>query len=398
VSPGARPRLLHGAAIAIVALSSLVMTACTLPGGAPHGAAYHISAEFTDALDLVPQAAVKVNDVTVGSVEKISLTGFNARVRMAIDRTVRLPANAIASIGQTSLLGEKYVALSAPTDQPAQGTLADGAVIPLERTSQGAEVEEVLGALGLLLNGGGLAQIKTISEELTKALAGRESTAADLLRRLDTFLAGLDAQKADIIHAIDALDRLSTHLAQERTTIANALHALDPGLTVLAEQRQQLTSALTALSDLSSVGTRVIDSSREATLDTLKSLRPILDQLNRAGDNLPKALDFLLTYPFPPNVTGAIAGDSVRLHATLDLDGAAILANLLAQPGLPQSPRTGASPGKQTGPLPPSKPLPIPSPSLPPVPGLPIPLPSLSPSVNPTSVCGLLGLPIGCTP
>lgn len=398
MSPGARPRSLHGAAIAIVALSSLVMTACTLPGGAPHGAAYHISAEFTDALDLVPQAAVKVNDVTVGSVEKISLTGFNARVRMAIDRTVRLPANAIASIGQTSLLGEKYVALSAPTDQPAQGTLADGAVIPLERTSQGAEVEEVLGALGLLLNGGGLAQIKTISEELTKALAGRESTAADLLRRLDTFLAGLDAQKADIIHAIDALDRLSTHLAQERTTIANALHALDPGLTVLAEQRQQLTSALTALSDLSSVGTRVIDSSREATLDTFKSLRPILDQLNRAGDNLPKALDFLLTYPFPPNVTGAIAGDSVRLHATLDLDGAAILANLLAQPGLPQSPQTGASPGKQTGPLPPSKPLPIPSPSLPPVPGLPIPLPSLSPSVNPTSVCGLLGLPIGCTP
>src|SRR5262245_36778528 len=130
---------------------------------------------------------------------------------MAIERSVRLPANAIASIGQTSLLGEKFVEVSAPPEQPGEGTLADGAVIPLSRTSRAAEVEEVLGALGLLLNGGGLAQIKTISEELTKALAGRESTVTDLLTRLDTFLAGLDAQKADIVHAIDALDRLSAH-------------------------------------------------------------------------------------------------------------------------------------------------------------------------------------------
>jgi len=92
----------------------------------------------------------------------------------------------------------------------------------------------VLGALGLLLNGGGLAQIKTISEELTKAMAGRESSVSDLLSRLDTFLAGLDEQKADIVHAIDALDRLSADLAGQRTTIASALSALGPGLTVLA--------------------------------------------------------------------------------------------------------------------------------------------------------------------
>ena len=323
------------------------------------------------------------------------MAGWNAHVQMAIERGVSLPANAVASIGQTSLLGEKFVELSDPPDQPGEGTLADGAVIPLSRTSSAAEVEEVLGALGLLLNGGGLAQIKTISEELTKALAGRESTVTDLLRRLDTFLAGLDAQKADIVHAIDALDRLSAHLNQERSTITKALDALDPGLTVLAAQRQQLTAALTALSNLSSVGTHVIDSSRQATLDTLKSLRPILDQLNRAGDNLPKALDFLLTYPFPPNVVGAISGNSVRLHATLDLDGAEILANLLAQPGLTQPSQTGTTPGGSTGPLPP---LPIPVPTLPPLPGLPIPTPSILPSVSPTGLCGLLGLVTGCKP
>jgi len=381
--------------VLVLVLPVLTLAACTLPGGAPHGPAYRVSADFSDVLDLVPQAAVKVNDVTVGSVEKITLSGWNARVQMAIQTSVRLPANAVASIGQTSLLGEKFVELADPPDQPSQGTLTDGALIPLSRTSRGAEVEEVLGALGLLLNGGGLAQIKTISEELTKALAGRESSVADLMRRLDTFLAGLDAQKADIVHAIDALDRLSAHLNQDRNTIANALDALDPGLPVLAAQRKQLTAALTALSNLSSVGTRVVSESRQATADTLKSLRPILDQLNRAGDNLPKALDFLLTYPFPPNVVGAISGNSVRLHATLDLDGAAILANLLASPGLTQ-PSQSASPGGTTGPLPPLPKLPVPVPSLPPVPGLPLPTPSILPSVSPTGLCGLLGPITGC--
>jgi len=382
---------------AIVAVCFLAMAGCRLPGGAPSGQSYQVIAEFGDVLDLVPQAAVKVNDVTVGSVEKITLSGWNARVQMAIDRSVRLPANATAAIGQTSLLGEKYVALSAPIDQPAEGSLGDGAVIPLSRTSRSAEVEEVLGALGLLLNGGGLAQIKTISQELTKAMAGRESTVSDLLTRLDTFLAGLDAQKADIVHAIDALDRLSAHLAAQRTTIASALTALGPGLTVLAQQRKQLTDALTALSRLSGVGTHVIEASRTATAESLASLRPILDQLVTAGDNLPNALDFLLTYPFPPNVTGAISGNFVRLHATLDLNGADILANLLTQqspPGAATSSGSGPTPTIPQLPVP--LPLPVPTPTLPKLPPLPIPTPSLAPSILPTGLCGPIPLPVGC--
>ena len=386
----------------IAALSCLAVAGCQLPGGAPNGPSYQVTAEFGDVLDLVPQAAVKVNDVTVGSVEKITLSGWHAHVQMAIDRTVRLPANATAAIGQTSLLGEKYVALSAPVDQPSEGTLGNRAVIPLSRTSRSAEVEEVLGALGLLLNGGGLAQIKTISQELTKAMAGRESSISDLLTRLDTFLAGLDAQKADIVHAIDALDRLSAHLAGQRTTIASALNALGPGLTVLADQRQQLTAALSALSRLSGVGTHVIEASRAATAESLASLKPILDQLVRAGDNLPKALDFLLTYPFPPNVTGAISGNSVRLHATLDLDGAQILANLLTQqspPGAAQSGGSGLTPTIPKLPVPVPVPVPVPTlPTLPPLPPLPLPSTSLSPSILPTGLCGPITLPVGCGP
>ncbi len=383
------------AVFALVAAAGLLagcsVTDAALPGGAPSGPSYRVTAEFSDVLDLVPQAAVKVNDVTVGSVESLSLSGWTARVRLRIDQNVKLPANATAAIRQTSLLGEKFVALSDPPDQPPAGRLANGADIPLARTGRTVEVEEVLAALGMLLNGGGLAQLKTINEELAKALAGREPQVTDALDQLDTFLAGLDAQKADIQRAIDALDRFSAHLSEQRGTIAAGIASIDPGLTVLAQQREQLTGALTALSGLSTVGTQVIDASREATLSSLRSLHPLLDQLVRAGDDLPKALNFMLTYPFPPNVTGAVSGDYVRLHVTLNLDGATILANLLTAP----PPGSTPPPAKAGQPA---------VPAVPAVPGVTAPLPGASPSPNPSGgggpgggpVCGLLGILTGC--
>jgi phospholipid/cholesterol/gamma-HCH transport system substrate-binding protein len=382
-----------------------------LPGGAPSGPAYHVTAEFSDVLDLVPQAAVKVNDVTVGSVEKITLSGWTARVRLRLDKSVNLPANATAAIRQTSLLGEKYVALDKPNTEPARGTLVDGAVVPLARTQRSAEVEEVLGALGLLLNGGGLAQLKTINVELGTAFGGREAAAKDALNQLDTFIGGLDKQKADLVHAIDALDRLSDHLADQRAVIGKALDALAPGLTVLAQQRQQLTAALTALGELGKVGTRVIEASRDDTLASLKALQPVLGQLAKAGDNLPKSLNFLLSFPFPPNVTGAIIGDYVNLGATADLDATTILHNLLvapptATPADVAAAEGGAGPGgtgsggnrkPSGGGSKPTKPG-LPLPSLPP---LPIVLPLsclplsglLPPGWLPPNGCSL---PTGC--
>lgn len=108
------------------AVGSVVLTGCEfnglydvgLPGGAAdNGNAYRVNVEFRDVLDLVPQSAVKVNNVTVGSVEKVELVDWHALVRLRVDGTVKLPGNAMAELRQTSMLGEKYVALSAPAER-----------------------------------------------------------------------------------------------------------------------------------------------------------------------------------------------------------------------------------------------------------------------------------------
>jgi phospholipid/cholesterol/gamma-HCH transport system substrate-binding protein len=335
-----------------------------LPGGAAMGGkSYQVTVQFADVMDLVPQSAVKVDEVTVGRVERIAVDGWTARVTVRLKDSVQLPANAIAELKQTSLLGEKYVALSPPENVAPQGKLVNGAVIPIARSARTPEVEEVLGALSLLLNGGGVAQLKVITTELNKATHGNEAAIRDLVGQLNTFVGGLDAQRSQIVTALDAVDKLSGRLAAQRQDLAVALDHLPAGLKVLADQRAQLTTMLTALDRLGAVGTKVVTASKADTVANLAALKPTLTELTKAGDDLPNSLRLLLSFPFPDNAaSGAIKGDYANLHATLDLNLAELLKQNAAALGSGAGPALPALPGLPT------------QPALPTLPGLCIPL------------------------
>lgn len=330
---------------AAVVLSVLALSGCgfrgaasiPLPGGAGNGSdAYEITVEFEDVLDLVEQSAVKVDDVTVGSVKSLEVDGFNARVVVSIDGDVDLPGNTRASLRQTSLLGEKFVSLDAPAASEGRGELRAGDTIPLERTERSAEIEEVLGAMSLVLNGGSLEQLQTINREVIAALEGREDRVKSVLRRLDTFVGGLDEQKAQIVRALDSLDRLTARLADDRQIIATALEEIPAGVEVLTAQREDLTRVLTSLDQLGDVAVRVIESSQANTVADLRALQPILAELNEAGDALPNALELLTTYPFPRSAAEfGMKGDYANLFLTLDADAVQLLGSVLPLPELP---------------------------------------------------------------
>jgi phospholipid/cholesterol/gamma-HCH transport system substrate-binding protein len=280
----------------------------TLPGGADTGDdPYTVQVEFLDALDLVQQSGVRVADVPVGRVEKIELgENWTARVTITVNGDVDLPANAVAAIQQTSLLGEKFVELAPPGSEKPEGSLREEPVIPLERTNRNVEVEELLGAMSLVLNGGGLAQLQAINRELGDALEGRESAIRSTLNQLDTFIGGLDQQKEEINRALESADALAATLAARTATIENALDTIGPGLQVLNEQRGQLVAMLEGLARLGEVGTRVIEQSGANTVADLQLLQPILTQLAAAGPNLAGSLPLLLTYPFPDSSLTAL--------------------------------------------------------------------------------------------
>ena len=288
-----------------------------LPGGANLGShPYQVTARFADVLDLVPQSAVKVNDVSVGRVTSIYLPrgSWTASVGMLVNGDVTLPANAIAQVEQSSLLGEQYIALSAPPGIPAVGRLTNGAVIPVYRTTTNTTVEEVLGALSLLLNGGGIDQLHTITSQLAVALNGDEPQVRSLLTRLQTLLANLNTHRADIITALDGLNTLSATLAARDRQIGNVLDHLTPGLKVLADERDQLVTMLNSLRALSGVAVATINASQADLVADLRLLTPTLTELADAGQSLPLALQVLLTYPFADQVLNDVQGDYLNIY------------------------------------------------------------------------------------
>lgn len=291
-----------------------------LPGGASLGShPYQVTAEFADVSDLVPQAAVMVNDVAVGRVTRIYLPSgsWTAHVSMLVNGSVHLPANAIAEIAQASLLGEQYVALSAPPGVPPAGRLANHAVIPLSRTTSNATVEEVLGALSLLLNGGGISQLHVIVTQLDAALSGNEPEIRSVLVRLHTVLGNLYTHRQAIVAALDGLSTLSATLAARDKQIGHVLDTLTPGLTVLAQQRRQLVAMLTSLHRLAGVAVSTIQASEANLVANLRDLEPTLRDLADAGQNLPLALQVLLTYPFTNQVLRAVKGDYLNAYLML---------------------------------------------------------------------------------
>lgn len=324
-----------------VLVGCLTLGACSfsvydlpLPGGASTGKdPMTLHVQFRDVLDLVPDSTVKVNDVTVGKVEDIRLEKGIADVTVEVRKDTKLPANATAEIQQTSLLGEKFVALQSPA-QPSTTLMKSGDTIPLERSGRNPEVEEVLGALSLILNGGGVAQLHTISAELNKALAGHEDAAKSVLTQVDLLAKSLDDHKQAITDALDAVAKLSATARSQEKTIDATLGQLPSALSSIDQQRQYLVTMLQALSKLGDTGVRVINASKQGTIDIVRNLQPVLTSLAKSGDHFVNAFNTLLTYPFVDAAVGGTPqaarnlhmGDFVNLDMTLNLDFSKVLS------------------------------------------------------------------------
>ncbi|GAB2970733.1 MCE family protein [Nocardioides montaniterrae] len=316
-------------------VGALLMTGCgfdvyrlPLPGGASVGdKPMTVDAKFRDVLDLVPQSAVKVNDVTVGKITKITRDGYTADVSMKIRNDVDLPANAWATIRQTSLLGEKFVSLDPPPTGET-GRLESGATIPLDRTGRNPEVEEVLGALSMVLNGGGIGKLKIITSELNKTLAGREDSARSVLTQVSQLMSQINGRKQQIVNAITGINRLAVVARQHMGSIDQALEKLPSALDSLSRQRTDLRLMLKALARLGNVGVRVIQATKASTIDSLRALNPVLTNISNAGSDFVNAFSTFLTYPFidesvgrdPQVARNLHMGDYVNLSVNLDLD------------------------------------------------------------------------------
>ncbi len=275
-----------------------------LPGGADTGSnPYAVTVEFNDVLDLVPQSGVRVNDLAVGKVTDIQLDGWKAVVTLEINSDAKLPDNAVATIRQTSLLGEKFVSLAAP-ETGASGRLGDGDKIPLARSGRNPELEEVFSAQSLLFNGGGLERTNTIVKELGRALDGNEPEIKEFLKTTDEFLGQLDDNKESLLTSLEQVNRLAIATDKQKGAITGALDELPDGLRVINGQRDDLVELLQALDRLGDVATDVIRESKADTVANFKLLVPTLRNLAISVDDFAYDFKALLSYPFADGTVG----------------------------------------------------------------------------------------------
>ena len=317
-----RTKIAAGVAVAAIGLSGCGFSPydIPLPGGADTGDnPYTVTAEFRDVLDLVPQSGVRVNDLAVGKVTDITLNGWTAVVTLEVNGDAKLPDNAVATIRQTSLLGEKFVSLATPASG-AVGELSDGDKIPLERSGRNPEIEEVFSAASLLLNGGGLERTNTIVRELNQTLGGNEPEIKELLESTTEFLGQLDDNKESLLTSLEQINGLAIATDRQRDSITGALDNLPEALRVVNDQRDDLVTLLQSLDRLGDVATGVIRQSKADTVADLKLLVPTLTNLSASVDDFAYDFKALLSYPFVDSAAGGVPAKAFGRCSNTDRD------------------------------------------------------------------------------
>ena len=287
------------------------------PGSGPDK--YTIYVQVPNVLALNVNSRVRVADVYVGTVRAIELKNWIATLTLDVQSDVRLPKNATARIGQTSLLGTQHVELAAPS-HPSPEPLRNADTIPLQNSAAFPTLERTLASIGTVLHGGGISNLESIATEVNNILDGNAEPIRDFLGRLDTFTAQLNAQRGELTRAIDSTNRLVTIAASRDQTLERVLTEFPPLIKHFADEQNRIADAVEALGRFSKVTDENFSQSRANFEQNLHLLQRPLKQLGIAAPDLPIALKVMLTQPFPIDVVPKVVrGDYLNVSPTLDL-------------------------------------------------------------------------------
>jgi phospholipid/cholesterol/gamma-HCH transport system substrate-binding protein len=329
--------------VSAMLMIAVVLTSCgwkgianvPMPGGAGNGQdTMTLYVQMPDTLALNVNSRVRVADVFVGSVRAIELKNWVATLTLDVQRDLKLPSNTLAKIGQTSLLGSQHVQLDLPPDPSAQ-LLKSGDTIPLQNSTSFPTTERVLASIGTILTGGGIPNLEVIQTEINNILSGRGDQIREFLGRLDTFTGELNAQRQDIVRAIDSTNRLLSIVAQRNDTLDRVLTEFPPLIKHFADTRDLFADAVTALGRVSKATDDALSQANPDITANLQNLQRPLVQLGKASPYLLGALKLLLTAPFSiANVPKVVRGDYINVSATIDLTLSALDNGFLSGTGV----------------------------------------------------------------
>jgi phospholipid/cholesterol/gamma-HCH transport system substrate-binding protein len=306
-----------------------------LPGGPGSGSnKMTIYVQMPDTLALNVNSRVRVADVYVGRVRSIELKNWVATLTLDLEPNIKLPENALARIGQTTLLGSQHVQLDVPPN-PSPQLLKNGDTIPLKNASAFPTTERVLASIATVLRGGGIPNLEVIQTEVNNLLSGRADQIREFLNKLDTFTDELNQQRNDITRAIDSTNRLLTIVANRDATLDRVLTEFPPLIKHFADTRDLFADAVEALGRISRAADAALGPSSANLHTNLQNLQRPLKQLGKASPYLIGALKGIPTAPFHiENVPKAVRGDYINVSLMVDLTLSALDNGVLTGTGV----------------------------------------------------------------
>jgi phospholipid/cholesterol/gamma-HCH transport system substrate-binding protein len=327
----------------VLLLATALLSSCgwrgisnvAVPGGPGTGSgAYTLYVQVPDTLAINGNSKVMVADVFVGSIRAINLKNWVATLTLGVSKSVKLPKNALAKIGQTSLLGSQHVELGAPPN-PSSELLKDGDTIPLKNSSAYPTTEQTLASLSLILRGGGIPNLEVLQNEVFNIFNGRGEQIRSFLGKLDTFTDQLNQQRDDITHAIDSTNRLLGYVGNRSDVLDRTLTDIPPLIKHFADTQNLLINAIDSVGRLSQAADQYLSEARGPLHTDLQALQCPFKELGRASPYLIGALKLILTQPYDiDTVPKMFRGDYQNISLTLDVTYSAVDNAFLTGTGL----------------------------------------------------------------
>ena len=254
-----------------------------------------ISARFTETPGLFAGNDVDILGIRVGKVTSIRPGPGYVTVDMQVDRSVKVPADASAVLMAPEVVSDRFIQLGpAYTGGP---TLADGAVIPVDRTAIPQSVDAVVGTLNQL------------AQQLGPEGANKNGALSGVVHQLAVQLGpnGKDFHSAvvNFSQALDALAANSPALAGTLTNLGQLTQALADNSSsyrafatnmaavsqVLANDRQDISATLNSLQTLFANLTNFINADGASLGSSISNLKAFAAALGSQQAALAQAYD-----------------------------------------------------------------------------------------------------------
>jgi phospholipid/cholesterol/gamma-HCH transport system substrate-binding protein len=252
---------------------------------------YTLVAGFANLKGLKTGDEIRMAGVKVGAVELTRLAGHRVEALLAIEPGVKIPADAVASVEQSSLLGSNYLGVTFGT--PGIELLKDGDEISTKATVDMSEVISQLGNLG--------SKLEQVIGEIGKSM-GTGSEGGGIFQRIDKLVTDNGPK---LTETISNLQDITAKIKTSEGTLGKLINdpkLHDDLLAGVGEIKLAAADARVFMSDTKAIvadvkagkGTLGLLLYDDATANSLKTsmtnLREVSDKLNSGQGTLGKLI------------------------------------------------------------------------------------------------------------